>query len=470
MKRVTLILAVVVLTVAFVGAGVAMAQGTWNTGIDIQNLSAGPGNVIVQFYDSTGASAGSITGTLAAWGGLNFYLPTQAAPPNGKFSAVVSSDVPVGATASQANYTLGGADMYLGTTTPATSLSFPLVYRNHTTGLWNTKLEIQNASGSAATAYLSLFNLGQTTPAVATSTSIPAYASYTFDISTAPFAAFGPYGSAVVTSTASLAGVAQNLRNAGTGALNVIDSEYRAFGPTQQGPMAILPLVYKNYNLWTTGVNILNKGAVNTTVTITYTNSNPAVVGGPWVDTLVLGPNAMGSFYTPGNTTGLPNSYYGSAKLSSSATNVAVVVASQRYRTDGAQGVAYEGSLPTDATACVSLPVVHNRTTWKTGINLLNLGTSTANVTINYASTAPGISNATQSFTITASSPKTVYMPTDGTTALGFYGSADVKSTNGQPILANVANSRTGVSSNYGTDLPTDFFCAGSASCNSIPV
>lgn len=439
-----------VLVIALAGAGVVLAQGAYNTGIDIQNLTANPGNLVVQFYDSTGAPQGSLSSAIGAWGGVNFYLPTQSAPPaGGKYSAVVSADVQVAAVASQADYTLGGADMYLGTSNPGNSMSFPLVYRNHTTGLWNSILEVQNASATAQTVYLSLYTAGASTAAATASASVPAYASHSFDISQAGFAAFGPFGSAVVTATAPLAGASMNLRNPNTGALNVIHSEYRAFGPTQQGRDIILPLVYKNFNLWTSGVNILNKSSMATTVYITYTNSNPAVVGGPWYDHITLGPNAADTFYTPANATGLPNAYFGSAKVSSSAADIAVVVASQRYRTDGAQGVAYEGSLPSEATACVSLPIVHNRTTWKTGINILNLGGSQANVTINYYSTAPGISNATQSFTIPGNSPKTIYMPLDSPTALGFFGAAEVKSTNAQPLLVNVANSRTGVSSNY---------------------
>ncbi|MBN1876807.1 MAG: hypothetical protein JXA33_21465, partial [Anaerolineae bacterium] len=216
----------------------------------------------------------------------------------------------------------------------------------------------------------------------------------------------------------------------------------------QAGDEVILPLVYKNYNLWTTGVNLFNAGAVSTTVAITYTGTN---VAGTWTDSIVLGPNAMGIFYTPGNTTGLPDSWYGSAIVTSSDTDLYVVVASQRYRTTGAEGVAYEGSLRGEASACVSLPVVHNRTTWKTGINIMNLGGTAANVTINYASSAAGISDATQNIVVPANSPLTVYMPTDGTTGVGFYGAADVKSTNGQLLLINAAHSRAdqGVGTNF---------------------
>jgi hypothetical protein len=450
MRRFRYVVMLVALAVGLLSVSSASAQGVWNTGIDIQNLSGSAGTVVVQFYDDAGADVGSLTSTIVAWGSLNFYLPNQSAPPEGgQYSSVISSDVQVGATASQANYTLGGADIYLGTTSPENDLSFPLVYRNHTSGNWNTKLYVQNASAGPQLVTLRLFNAGATTAAATDSVTIPAYATHVFDVSSSTYAAFGPYGSATVEGAAPLAGVADAIRDPGV-RVQVIETSYRAFGTAQQGRSAIAPLVYKNYNLWTTGVNVLNKGSIGTTVTITYTNANPNVSGGPWVDTLSLGAQSMGVFYTPSNSS-LPDGFYGAAELSSSAADVVVVAASQRYRTDGAQGVAYEGSLPSDGTACVSLPVVHNRTTWKTGINIYNLGTSQANVTISYASSAPGISDASQTISIPADSPRTVYMPTDGTTTLGFYGAADIKSTNGQPLVVNAAHSRAdqGVGSNF---------------------
>jgi hypothetical protein len=438
------------LLVGMFGVSGAIAQGTWNTGIDIQNLSGDSGTVTVEFYDAAGDSQGTLSDTIDGWGSLNFYLPVESAPPSGgQYSAIVSSEVEVAATASQANYDFGGADIYLGTVLPENALSFPLVYRNHTSGNWNSKIIVQNTDNSAQDVTLKLFTAGETTADEEKTVNIPGYASYTFDISESEYADFGPYGSATVEGSAPLAAVADNFREPGA-QLDSIETSYRAFSSSQQGSEIVAPLVYKNYNLWTSGVNVFNKGGVQTTVTITYTSANPNVSGGPWVDTLTLAANAMDVFYTPSNSN-LPDDFYGSAELSSSDTDIAVVVASQRYRSDGAQGVAYEGSLPSDASACVSLPVVHNRDTWKTGINILNMGNAEAQITINYASSAPGIADANQTITIAAGKPKTVYMPTDGTTDLGFYGAADVKSTNGQPLLINAAHSRMdkGVGSNF---------------------
>jgi hypothetical protein len=454
MKRFAYILMVVLLVSGFVATRPAAAVGTWNTGIDVQNITADAGSVTVQFYTSAGADAGSITRPITGWGALNFYLPTETYPAaGGTYSAVIESTVQVAATASLANYTEGGSDIYLGTDSPQSTLTFPLVYRNHTGGMWNSYISIQNATGSAQDVVLNLFNNGSSTAAYTSpATSIPPYASVTFSMSDSTYSAFGPYGSATVTGSAPLAGMVKNTRDNASGAVNVISTMYRGFGSGQQGQDIVLPLVYKNYNLWTTGVNIVNMGATETTVTITYKNSNPAITGPTqtWTDSLTLGGHAMGTFYTPSNATGLPDLYYGSATLHSSVNNIAVVVASQRYRTDGAQGVAYEGSLPSDATPCVSLPVVHNRASWKTGINIINLGTATT-VTINYHSSAAGIPDAVKTYDIAANSPLTVYMPTDAITGLGFYGAADIKSNNGQDILVNAAhtNMSNGVSSNF---------------------
>lgn len=449
MKRMFGISMALVLLVSVLFAGPVFAQGVWNTGVDVQNLTATAGTLVVEFYDAAGTKIGSLNDTIAAWGGVNFYLPAETLP-SGQFSGVVMADVQVAAVSSQANYDLGGADMYLGTAQPEASLSFPLVYRNHTSGLWNSKLIIQNASDVQQTVTLNLFSVGETTADATDTATIAPYASKVFDISEAKYAAFGPYGSATVTGAQPLAGVSQAIRNPGSGRTNVIESEYRAFSASQQDQAIVTPLVYKNYNLWTTGINVLNKGTQQTTVTVEYTNANPAITGGPWTFNMTLAGSAMGTFYTPSHGS-LPDGFYGSAEVTSSVTDVAIVVASQRYRPTGAEGVAYEGSLPTDATACVSLPISHNRTTWKTGINILNLGSSAANVTISYYSTAVGIPNATDTISIPAGKPMTVYMPTDGTTAVGFYGAVDVKSTNGQPLLVNVANSRAdqGVASNY---------------------
>ncbi len=451
MKRFRYLILFAVLVISLLAFSFAQAQGSWTTGIDIQNLTGGKGAVVVKFYDASGNAAGTLSDTIGGFGSLNFYIPNEPAPSSpGKYSAVISADVKVAATTSLQNYDLGGADIYLGTDQPNDFLTFPLVYRNHTSGKWNSELIIQNATDTAQKVTLKLYTSGSATPSVTKNQNIPGNASFSFNISQSEFANFGPFGSATVQGEGALAGVAISIRNPGTGAVNNIETSYRAFPPAASGKEVVLPLVYKNYNNWTSGINVVNTGGSQTKVSIKYENANPSVSGGPWTDSITVPANSMGVFYTPDNGK-LPNNFYGSATLTSNNNDILVVAASQRYPSSGAQGVAYEGSLPTDASACVSLPVVHNRDSWKTGINILNTGNQKANITVSYKSSAAGIPDATRNYSVPANSPSTIYMPSDGATGFGFYGAADVKSTNGQALLINVANSRAdrGVSSNY---------------------
>jgi hypothetical protein len=113
--------------------------------------------------------------------------------------------------------------------------------------------------------------------------------------------------------------------------------------------------------------------------------------------------------------------------------------------------MAYEGAINTAPTPCVSMPVVHNRTTWKTGINIINLGDLATTVHINYYSTVSGIANGSKDYNIPAHTPLTIYMPADAATAVGFAGAADIRSNNAQNllVLATHSNGGAGVASNF---------------------
>ena len=132
----------------------------------------------------------------------------------------------------------------------------------------------------------------------------PAMRRTPFNLEDAEYAAFGPFGGAVVTGSAPLAGVAFSLTkgrmtNPSTNYLDTMNTEYRAFTADQLGKDVVAPLVYRNYNQWTTGINVVNNSAASTQVTVTYVNANPAVSGGPWTETKTVGANGMEVFYTP---------------------------------------------------------------------------------------------------------------------------------------------------------------------------
>lgn len=430
----------------------ASVSAATNTGVDVVNLSNTTGTVVVEFFDSAGVSQGQVSDTIAAFGSLNFYIPTMSLTLNpGQYSAVVSSDVPVAATVGLTDSTERLGDNYLGTDSPSDTLSFPLVYRNF--GGWTSQLVIQNASNAAQTVDIEFFKNGSTTANATDSATIQPFSYAVFDMANAAYSGFGnDFGGAVVTSQTPgglLAGTALAIRDKGTGPAAKAELTYRAFTAAQQGQQILLPLFYKNFSRFQSGINVVNRGTVATDVTVEYTSSN-GIAGGPWTaQKLNLQPGEMYTFYNPAS---VPDGVFGSAVVTSTASDIAVVVSSSRTDSSGNnQSFAYEGAVAAAATPCVALPVTHNRTSWKTGINILNLGSVDSTIQINYTSSNPSTPDAVKTYTVTANSPLTVYMPTDAATQVGFYGGATLQSTNGQNmlVLASHSNSGAGIALNY---------------------
>lgn len=437
----------VFLTLILVLAGFASVSASTNTGIDIVSLSSSSGTVTVEFFNANGTSAGTLpASTISAFGSLNFYIPTTSIPA-GQYSARVSSDVPVAATVGLTDNTEQLGDNYLGTDSPDTTLTFPLIYRNYSN--WNSQIVVQNASSSAQSVTIDFFKNGSTTKNASDTATIQPYSYKIFNLNSASYNGFGnDYGVAVVTGAQPLAGTALAVRDPGTGPANKAELIYRAFSSSQLGTELVAPLFYKNFNGFATGINVVNTGNVNTNVTVKFSSAN-GVGGGPWTSVKNgIKPGEGYTFYTP-SLGGLPSNLFGSATITSSASEIAAVVSSSRFSSGSQQAFAYEAPLETSSTGCVALPVVHNRTTWKTGINILNLGSSAATVTVNYKSSNPSTGNATKNYTVPAGAPYNIYMPSDAATTLGFYGGATLTSNRNIIVLASHANSGAGMALNY---------------------
>lgn len=440
------------LTLIFVLAGFASVSAATNTGIDIVSLSSSSGTVTVEFFNADGSPAGTLpASTISAFGSLNYYIPTTSIPA-GQYSARVSSDVPVAATVGLTDNTEQLGDNYLGTDSPDSELTFPLIYRNYSS--WNSQIVVQNASSSAQSVNISFFKNGSTTANASDSATIQPYSYKIFNLNSSSYSGFGnDYGVAIVTGSQPLAGTALAVRDPGTGPANKAELIYRAFSSSQLGTELVAPLFYKNFNGFATGVNVVNTGNTATNVTVQFSSAN-GVAGGPWTAVRNnIQPGEGYTFYTPtvalSGGGSLPDGLFGSATITSSASEIAAVVSSSRFASGSQQAFAYEAPLETSATGCVALPVVHNRTTWKTGINIMNLGTSAATVTVSYASSNPSTSDATKNYTVPAGAPYNIYMPSDAATTVGFYGGATIESNRNIVVLASHANSAAGMALNY---------------------
>ncbi len=106
------------------------------------------------------------------------------------------SDVPVAATVGLTDSTEKLGDDYVGTSEPASVLSFPLIYRNFSS--YTSQLVVQNASTGAQTVNISFFKQGSTTASATDSATIQPNSYKIFDM--ASYSGFGDdFGGAVVT-------------------------------------------------------------------------------------------------------------------------------------------------------------------------------------------------------------------------------------------------------------------------------
>jgi hypothetical protein len=459
-------LIVAVLLAMHMSASVAFLQGgggTWNTGLNVQNLGTTDASASLEFYDAAGNLIFADTETIEAGGNVNVYVPSisDSDLPPGQYSMVISASEPVAAVANDVNLSSKIGDSYLASNPGSTEAYLPLVYRNHSSYI--SIIYAQNATSSAQDITLDLYQVGSSTPAVSKTYSVPAYASQEIDLASADFDAFGnTYGSAVLTgASGDIAVMVGYVKDPGLGANSLINGEYRGIPPSLAATTLMAPLVYKNHSLWQTGISVQNVQSIATTVTITYTASSlcplyPLVV----TDTQQLGPDSSINFYLPNNSN-LPNGFFGGAILSSSSTNILAILNSVKYGVPtGDVASCYEAFNPSTATDTIAAPLIYRaHADTETGINLLNAGDTSTDITVTITKSpgstpsGPG-SPGPWSFTQTGVGPgeaATFYLPSLMPGVSGLYGSAEITSTGSVPIVGVVSSARypAGISANY---------------------
>ncbi|MHB0858938.1 MAG: hypothetical protein ACYC5M_15400 [Anaerolineae bacterium] len=443
------------------------AQGTWSSGVNIQNLSdTVDAEVRLVIYDSsTGAevfwypSTGTVT--IPAGGNISVYIPGLSGLADGRYSAMIESTEPVAAVVNTQSPGMLMGDSYLGADEAALSADVraPLVFRNRNG--FSSTLYIQNAHSSQQSITVELYPAGSSTPAASRSYDVPASASVEVDLRDAAFAAFeGRYGGAKITGAAgNVAAVAMYVRSTAGGAIEGTNGQFRAMAATKAGREWYAPLVYKNHSGWATGITIQNTEAVTTVVSVEYVASAQSSYAGTVVtDTLVLGPNATDSFYLPSNASLPASRFYGAATVTSSAADVLVIVNSTNYlRGDGAVASSYEALSPADAGAQIAMPLVFRmHADTDSGINVQNVGSAATDVTLvvtKSPSSNPLGGLGPWTFTVTDVGPgegATFYLPGLMAGVTKMYGSASI-STTGEPVVVVVtsASYARGISSNY---------------------
>ena len=422
MKTLRTVLAITLIVMALFATSVAAQTGTWVSGIMIQNQSdSAPANITVTFYWAEGtANAGqvahSFSDTIDAGGSKSYYVPSIAGIPDDFVgSAVVTADQPVAANLNTQLPTgagsVSGDPNRVGTASgvldPSDTLYFTQVMKEYYG--WNSYIAVQNTSDTQASVTARYYNDadGSEVAAAAETVSISPYTTYIFRQEDNAGLSTNWGGSAVVTGDQPLAGVA-NFYNAGSSNDTAAFQSYNGFGSGATKLYA--PRVVRNYYDYQGGMKVQNVGSAATDITLTVN------MGGTNYTVTATGvqPGQAVPYYMP-NVTEIGANGSGSAVIESSGQPIVATVNEDNrlgvaIPNHEGRGITYNAILDGEQTDTLLFPQVTARFySYSGGVQAMNVGTSTANVTLTFS--APGFTDTVVTDTIAPMESKSWFAP-----------------------------------------------------------
>ncbi len=411
-----------------------------STAIFVQNISQTFTTVNVQFFDLSGTTQPQWNRTAGVGPGEStlFDLATDPnVPPGFDGSAVVRADqritgvvnhimsgqlgpgVSPDASSPQAHTSAGS--FAIGASVPATQASVPVAFGGYH-GYFTT-ISVQNAGPAQGTFTVALFPTGLASPIASIPRTIAPNASARVRLG--PEVGIAPdfVGSVMVTSQGAPLVVAAETFHVETGTM----LSYSGF-PAGTNVVNV-PLLFKNYNGWISGAQVVNVGTSPVLV-------NPVIIqrDGPIGTRLPprsLAPNESMNVYLPA-IPDLPDDFVGSGVFTANGP-ISVVV--QEINAERGSGMAYTGFGA--GTPNISVPVIFKDSAgWDTGIQVQNLGQVDAFVNALYH--LPGGMTVPESALIASGSSTTFYQPDHPGIPSGAIGAATITSATGQPIVAIV--------------------------------
>jgi hypothetical protein len=169
------------------------------------------------------------------------------------------------------------------------------------------------------------------------------------------------------------------------------------------------PVALRNaYGGYNTGIGIVNTTGTGGTVTISYYDSS----GTPTTTTAPIPANGSLGVY---QGTDIPSDGAYTAKITSSVAIAAIVNEVAPSSTSAKQSTAYNTFASGSAT--LHLPLVESAGSdgWSTGEGIMNTGTTTTTVTVNYYDTSTGAAvGATQTLSLAPNAVWGLYQPSGG--------------------------------------------------------
>jgi len=406
----------IVLVLSLYGYTGAKAQGglTYDTGIQVQNLSSGAAAITLYYYNTDGTTQATVPDNIPA-NSSKTYFPLLGVPDGWKGSMVITSNQPLFALDNLMANSIAFGAATTSFSAGSTTFSLPLVMCNNSG--FNTFFNIQNTGTADATVTVNYIHGSYGLDATDTATIKPG-AAKTFDQEEGSSAGTktctqlkdgtGKFiGSVQITSDQPVVASLMQLNHTNWPIL----LGYNGFA---DGSTTInAPLIMSLNSGFYTGMQIQNVGSVATHVDINYA---PNTVGAfnPADESCDL---AAGQSCTLIQNTGQwVSRYIGAATITNTAGQKPVAIVNQVSNGGpgyGPFGSAYEGFNPATATSKVSAPLImSNNSGYYTGIQVQNVGVGNcASVVIDYGpNVAPGgtFNPDSETFSLAAGASKTV--------------------------------------------------------------
>lgn len=443
-NRWAIIVALAVISLMTVTPATAQWAGTWVSSFQVMNLGNQAANVLVEYYQENGTRVDAATHsyTVQVGSSLNIYQPNVSGLPDGfKGSAVVSADQPIAAIGSeQVTYADGsiGNSQHSGFNANETGTQFylPNVNKKFGGSQWSSRITIQNTTANSITGTVVFYN-GDGTVRDTDTFSLNSNGSTTLTQVDDTELPDGWLGAAVVNASGNVAVIADVMSADGR-----IET-YNGF--TSGATTMYLPTLLINFggNQWNTSFQVFNVGGATASVTMTYYTAGVATPAK--VATATLLPYRSINRYQPSVDSDLGSPWIGSVVIES--TQPVVAVGSQSSGAPGKRLASIYNGIASGTTQAV-LPTIlryFGGSNFVTGFQIMNVGSSNANVTVNYFEPGNPTPVMTVVHTIAPYTSVNRYQGND--TALGSGWQGSVRVTSDQPIVAlgsQVALNRAG--------------------------
>ena len=290
---------------------------------------------------------------------------------------------------------------------------------------WNSGFQVQNLENAEASINIMYYNqdgteaipggVGDTIPAMGSKTYYPIHPDGTFN------------GSVVISSDKQVAAIANLLASGGLSAGSATNS-FSAGALTMN-----LPLIMRGNAGFNTWFNVQNTGTSSTHVTVTY---YPGSDGNPGVTEEADIPAGAAATFDQEPNSALGDKFVGSALVTSDSEDVVATV--EQVGTGDTKTLLGYNGFTVGSTMVVAPLIMANNAGFFTGVQVQNVGTTTANVTVTYGPNTAGTFTPTAESASIEAGASATFLQLGGQWTEKYVGSATITNVEEQPLVAIV--------------------------------